>query len=311
MEKNPLFDSQKKTHPIESSLECIADKIKMIAQNDGDFTTSVTALSVHRRSAPTAPVHCIYRIGLGVVIQGSKEVVLGEKIVAYRAGQMLLTTLELPVVAHVATASVSSPFLGITVTIDPSTVQQIAATLPFRTSAKEKNFDPLAINVLDIGIVDTLRRLITLNNDPDLIPHLAPLIQKEMIIRLLTGPYGNALRHMTAPGSPGQQVSRVVAWIKQHFIERISIDELAAIAAMSASSFRLHFRTVTGMSPLQFIKKLRLQEARQQMLNSHLDAVSAAIEVGYESASQFNREYSREFGESPQRDIKRIRGEIS
>lgn len=304
-------DNQIHSSSIGCDLKILAEKIDKIAQSDGDFTTAVTSLSVHRRDAPTAPVHCIYGIGLGVVIQGSKKVVLGGKATDYRAGQTLLTTLELPVISHVATASVSAPFLGMMVTIEPGAVMQAAAVIPFRSAAKERGFDPLAVNELDAGLADTLRRLLSLNDEPHLIQHIAPLIQQEIIIRLLTGPYGNTLRHMAAPGSPGQQISGTVAWLKQHFTQPISIDELAARASMSTSSFRLHFRTVTGMSPLQFIKKLRLQEARQHMLNSHLDAVTAALKVGYESASQFSREYSREFGEPPLRDIKRMRGEIS
>lgn len=296
---------------VEQNLKMLAEKISEIAQFDGDFTTAVPSLSVHRRNAPTTPVHCIYGIGLGVVIQGSKELVLGGKVTGYQAGQTLLTTLELPVVSHVATATASAPFLGMMVTIEPAAVMQTAAMIPFRPAAKSPGFDPLAVNELDAGLADTLRRLLSLNDEPRLIQHLAPLIQQEIIIRLLTGPYGSALRHIASPGSPGQQISAAVAWLKQHFTQPVSIDELASRSSMSTSSFRHHFRSVTGMSPLQFIKKLRLQEARQHMLNSHLDAVSAAIKVGYESASQFSREYSREFGESPQRDIRRLRGEIS
>jgi len=295
---------------VERNLKILAEKIGEIAQNDGDFKTSIPSLSVHRRNAPTAPVHCIYGIGLGVVIQGSKELVLGEKATSYRAGQTLLTTLELPVVSHVATATASSPFLGMMVTIEPAAVMQTAAVIPFQPAAKAQGFDPLAVNELDTGLADTLRRLLSLNDEPHLAQHLAPLIQQEIIIRLLTGSYGNALRHIASPGSPGQQISGAIAWLKQHYTQPISIDELASRASMSTSSFRHHFRTVTGMSPLQFIKKLRLQEARQHMLNSHLDAMSAAVKVGYESASQFSREYSREFGESPQRNIRRLREEI-
>ncbi|MFH2395306.1 AraC family transcriptional regulator [Raoultella ornithinolytica] len=292
---------------VESTLELLANKIKKIAQNDGDFTTSVPSLSVHRRNVPTAPVHCIYGIGLGVIVQGSKELVLGGKTTRYRSGQTLLTILELPIVSHVTTATHSAPFLGMMVTLEPGEIIQAAAMMSFRPLVKERGFDPLAVSNLDIGLADTLRRLLAINDEPHLIPHLSPLIKQEIIVRLLTGPYGNALRRIAVPGSPGQQISSAVVWLKQNFTQPISINELATRSSMSMSSFRLHFSALTGMSPLQFIKKLRLQEARQHMLNSNLDAVSASVKVGYESASQFSREYSREFGESPLRDIKRMR----
>lgn len=300
MQKNNLSD-------VIPQLKTLSEKINEIAQNDGDFTTSVPSLSVHKRSAPTTPVHCIYGIGLGVIIQGSKELSLGGKSTHYSAGQTLLTMLELPVVSHVTAASISTPFLGMMITMEPGAVMQAAAMLPSRSPLLGRNFDPLAVSELNTFLADALIRLIALTEEPALIPHLAPLIQQEIIIRLLTGSYGSALRHIATPGSSGQQISSVVAWLKQHFSQPICIDELAVKAAMSPSSFRQHFRIATGMSPLQFIKKLRLQEARQQMLNNNLNAVTAAVKVGYESASQFSREYRREFGESPKKDIRHQR----
>lgn len=292
---------------IDSNLDFIANKINSIVKIDGDFPTLVPSLSVHKRSQPTVPVHCIYGIGLGIVVQGSKELVLEGKATSYRSGQTLLTTLELPVVSHVTTASSAIPFLGMMITLEPGEIIQAAAVMSSRSFTKEMKFDPLAVSDIDITFSDVLRRFIAINDEPDLIPFLAPLIKQEIIIRLLTGPYGNSLRQIAVPGSPRQQISNAVAWLKKHFTQSMNIDELAARFSMSPSSFRQHFRMLTGMSPLRFIKKLRLQEARQHMLNHNLDAASASVKVGYESASQFNREYSREFGEPPLRDIKRMK----
>ena len=156
-------------------------------------------------------------------------------------------------------------------------------------------------------MLDALIRLVTLLDEPPLVPKLAPLIQQEISIRLLTGPHGSQLRRLVTAGSPSQQIAKAVAWLKQNFVEALHGDDLADRAHMSPSTFRQHFRALTGLSPLQYQKQLRLQEARQLMLNQNLDAGSAAGRVGYESASQFSREYNRLFGAPPQRDIKRMR----
>ncbi|MBJ2067876.1 AraC family transcriptional regulator [Serratia odorifera] len=290
-----------------SAKNSLAELVAMIAQNDGDYPTTIPSLTVHRRQMPTAPVHCIYQMGLGVVVQGAKEVMLAGKPTRYRAGESMLTTIDLPVISHVTEASQDEPFLGLMLTLDPRTVVQMAALMPTAKSIREVPLNPLSVEPLDEGLTDALRRLIQLLAEPDLIAHLEPLIQQEIIIRLLASNHGSQLRHLATAGSPSQNISRVVGWLKQNFTRAVCIDELAASAYMSPSTFRQHFRAVTGVSPLQYQKKLRLQEARQQMLSNNLDANSAALIVGYESASQFSREYSREFGESPQRDIKRMR----
>jgi AraC-like DNA-binding protein len=301
-------ETKKKFHlSAELLVRALSESIGAIVQNDGDFSTKIQELSLHRRNTPTAPVHCIYGMGLGVVVQGTKQVVLGGKTTSYGGGQTLLTTIDLPVVSHVTQASTSEPFLGMMLTLDPSTVIQLATTFTSEQPIKRLAFNPLSVGILDAGLADALRRLVSLLDEPSLIPHVSPLIQQEIIIRLLAGSHGGQLRHIAAAGSPSQHISRVVAWLKLNFTRSVPVNELAASASMSPSTFRQHFRTATGISPLQFQKKLRLQEARQLMLNKHLDVGTAALNVGYESASQFSREYSREFGEPPQRDIKNLR----
>lgn len=291
----------------EPLMKNLSKMIAGIAQTDGDFATSIPELSVHRRHVPTSPVHCIYQMGLGVVVQGAKEIMLAGKSTWYCAGESLLTTIDLPVVSHVTQASNEQPFLGLMLTLDPRAVAQAAALMPSVKPGKEAPLNPLSVESLDEGLTDALRRLVKLLDEPGLISQLAPIIQEEIIIRLLAGNHGAQLRQIATAGTPSQSIARIVGWLKQNFTRPLRIDELAASAYMSPSTFRQHFRSVTGMSPLQYQKKLRLQEARQQMLCKNLDANSAAIVVGYESASQFSREYSREFGESPQRDIKRLR----
>jgi AraC-like DNA-binding protein len=285
----------------------LARVIRRFAQTDGDHNTVIPALTLHRRSAPSEPLHCIYNLGLGVVAQGGKQVLLGGEAIDYGPGQSMLTTIDLPVVSHVTRANVREPFLGMMLTLDVRAIVQIASELDAPPSRRDDVSGSISFKALDAALLDALIRLVTLLDEPALALRLAPLIQQEVIIRLLTGPHGSPLRRLVTAGSPSQQIAKAVAWLKQNFVETLHGDELADRAHMSPSTFRQHFRALTGLSPLQYQKQLRLQEARQLMLNQNLDASSAAGHVGYESASQFSREYSRLFGDPPQRDIKRLR----
>ena len=285
----------------------LAHIIRRFAQTDGDHNTAIPALTLHRRSAPTEPLHCIYKLGLGVVAQGDKQVLLGGETIDYGPGQSMLTTIDLPVVSHVTRATVREPFLGMMLTLDVRSIVQIASEMNVPRSRRYDVCGSIAFKALDAALLDALIRLVTLLDEPDVVPRLTPLVEQEIIIRLLTGPHGSQLRRLVAAGSPSQQIAKAVAWLKQNFVETLHGDDLADRAQMSPSTFRQHFRALTGLSPLQYQKQLRLQEARQLMLNQNLDAGSAAGRVGYESASQFSREYNRLFGAPPQRDVKRMR----
>jgi AraC-like DNA-binding protein len=289
------------------SLSALAYALGSVAQTDGDYTTAIPALTLHRRSAPTDPLHCIYSLGLGVIAQGAKQVMLGDEVINYSPGRSMLTTIDLPVVSHVTQASARKPFLGLLLTLDPRQIVQMASELDLPQPSRERTFRPVSIERLDEALLDAMVRLVELLEEPALVSRLAPLIQHEVTIRLLTGRYGPQLQHLVAAGSPSQQIAKAVAWLKQNFTHVLHVDDLAARTHMSPSTFRQHFRAITGMSPLQFQKQLRLQEARQLMLNQSLDAGNAGGRVGYESASQFSREYSRLFGAPPQRDIRRMR----
>jgi AraC-like DNA-binding protein len=285
----------------------LARAIRRFAQTNGDHNTAIPALTLHRRSAPTEPLHCIYSLGLGVVAQGDKQVLLGGETIDYGPGQSMLTTIDLPVVSHVTHAGVREPFLGMMLTLDVRSIVQIASEMDVPRPPRDDVSGSIAFKALDPSLLDAAIRLVTLLDEPALVPRLAPLIQQEIIIRLLTGPHGSQLRRLVTAGSPSQQIAKAVAWLKQNFVETLRGDDLADRAHMSPSTFRHHFRALTGLSPLQYQKQLRLQEARQLMLNQNLDASRAAGQVGYESASQFSREYNRLFGAPPQRDIKRMR----
>lgn len=285
----------------------MARAIRTFAQTNGDHTTAIPALTLHRRAAPTEPLHCIYHLGLGVVAQGGKQVILGSESLSYMPGQSMLTTIDLPVVSHVTHATPREPFLGMMLRLDARAILQLAAEMNAPRRQRDAVYRTVSIETLGADLLDALLRLVKLLGHPDLVPHLAPLIQQEITVRLLIGPHGPHLRHIVTVGSPSQQIATAVAWLKQNFVEAFRVDDLADRAHMSPSTFRQHFRSITGVSPLQYQKQLRLQEARQLMLNENHDAGSAAGQVGYESPSQFSREYSRLFGAPPQRDVSRMR----
>jgi AraC-like DNA-binding protein len=285
----------------------LARAIRTFAQTNGDYATAIPALTLHRRGSPTEPLHCIYHLGLGVVAQGGKQVILGSESLSYMPGQSMLTTIDLPVVSHVTHATSREPFLGMMLRLDARTILQLAAEMDAPRRQRDAVYRTVSIETLGADLLDALLRLVKLLEQPDVVPHLAPLIQQEITVRLLTGPHGSHLRHIVTVGSPSQQIATAVAWLKQNFIEAFRVDDLADRAHMSPSTFRQHFRSITGVSPLQYQKQLRLQDARQLMLNENHDAGSAAGQVGYESPSQFSREYSRLFGAPPQRDVSRMR----
>jgi len=292
-------------HPSNSNI--LAILASQIAHFDGDHATAIPGLTIYRRCNITEPMHCIYGLGLGLTVQGRKRLTLGEEVFEYAPGQSLVTSLDLPVVSHVIRASAAEPFFGIGLALDARTISQCAAEMNFLAPLKTSTSRAMSVVTLDQGLLDTITRLVQLLKEPELISIVAPLIKQEIIVRLLNGGHGPTLRHLITVGSQGQQIARIIAWLKQHYAEEISMDDLADKAHMSPSTFRQHFRAVAGLSPLQYLKHLRLQGARQLMLSEDIDATSAALRVGYESASQFSREYTRLFGAPPLRDIRRVR----
>lgn len=284
----------------------LIDLVARFAPHDGDFVTDIPGLKLFRRSQPTAPVHCIYEPSLALIAQGQKRVVIGDDIYDYGPGQLLLTSLDLPVISKVSDASPEQPYLGISVALDSRVILQLSTQVPL---AHRKTGPELALSVGTPSdqLVDAVTRLIALQDEPDMVSAMAPLIHSEIAIRLLKSPQGARLRNLIASGTQGHQVATAVTWLKQHYTEALLVEDLASSVHMSQTTFRQHFRSLTGMSPLQYQKQLRLQEARWLMLNENMDAGTAALHVGYESSSQFSREYSRIFGSPPLRDVHRMR----
>lgn len=303
------MEAAQPARPTEGSgvLGDLTRAVARIAQSDGDHLTAIPELSLHRRSAVTEPMHCLYGFGLGITVSGQKRVALGEEVFDYSAGQSLLTTADLPVVTHITHASPAQPFMGLMLRLDPRTVVQSAAEMALPHPGKDSSYRAMSLGALDATLLGAVTRLVELIDEPRLLPQLAPLLQREILVRLLAGRHGPQLQRLVAVGSPSQQVVQSMAWLKMNFTQPVLADDLAASVHMSPSTFRQHFRAVAGMSPMQYLKQLRLQEARQLMLNQGIDAGTAGVRVGYESASQFSREYARLFGAPPLRDIRRMR----
>lgn len=285
-------------------LRSLAQTVEHLTRTDEDHQTAIPALSLHRRSAPSA-THCIYNLGLGMVLQGEKQVIIGEHIFTYRAGQSMLTTIDLPVISHTRRTSSHQPFLGVMLLLDTAMIRTMVAQMG-QLDMKEETVPSFGVQTMDYALIESVNRLVNLLNEPVLLSQLSPIVQQEIMIRLLTGPNAVYLRQLIKAGSVSEKIEKAVAWLKYNFIQQIQMDDLAEQVYMSPSTFRQRFREITGMSPLQYQKQLRLQEARHLMLNQQVDVGHAAGLVGYESASQFSREYSRLFGSSPQKDIQNL-----
>ena len=269
---------------------------------DGDYETAVPGLWLYRSSAPSEEHAVVYVPSLCVVAQGAKEVVVGGQVYRYDPAQSLLVSVDMPAVTHVADATPDCPCLAVRIPIDPAVVGELLAD----GSAIPPLGRPVrGLGVIDLepSLLDAVSRLLGLLDAPHEIQALAPLVLREIAFRLLTGPEGARLRQIAAAGAPAQRVARAIRWLRDHFTEPFRIETLAKHVGMSPSALHLHFKSVTALSPLQYQKRLRLQEARRLMAGDGLDAGEAAFRVGYESQSQFGREYRRLFGESPRRNV--------
>ncbi|HEX6368387.1 MAG TPA: AraC family transcriptional regulator [Longimicrobium sp.] len=274
---------------------------------DGRYDTVIPALKLYRFSNPTEPAHALQEAAVYVVVQGRKQVTLGDAIYIYDQAQYLAVSVELPVVSNVLEASPDEPYLCLTLTVDP---RELAALIvETGGQAPHDNHDGRALYVSPVRapLLDGLLRLVRLLDAPEEIPVLAPLILREVNYRLLQSEQFGRLAQMAIGDGRLRRVSGAIGWIKEHFTEPLQIEALASRVHMSPSALHHHFKAATSMSPIQYQKRLRLQEARRLLLTGAPSADSVAYEVGYASASQFSREYARLFGEPPRRDTERAR----
>ena len=288
------------------TLTQIAAVITRHVSKDGFHATPIERVTLARSSTVTMPMPNVYRPQLCLVAQGHKEVTLGDRVFRYAPGRYGVVTYDLPAIGQVIEATPDNPYLCLYLDFDPVMLGELMQRV---SRPPGDHIPPLGKTVSDANaaLLDAALRLLRLLDDPVARPVLGPLAEQEILYHLLAGPDGARMRHITSSQGRVAQVGRTIAWIGKNFRERFSIERLAAEVGMSPSSLHEHFRAVTAMTPLQFQKQLRLQEARSLMLVEDLDVTTAALRVGYESPSQFSREYRRHFGEPPARDITRLR----
>ncbi|NHQ92451.1 AraC family transcriptional regulator [Janthinobacterium lividum] len=293
----------------------IAALIIRHAPRTGDFTTAIGNLTFHRQSSVTESLFHAARPSVAIIAQGAKDVTLGSETFHYSRMQYLLTSVDLPVQVRVVEASVDKPHLCVVLGIDIADVAALLDSESDGSGTAQQKLLPATrgISVSDVSaeLLDAMLRLVRLLDKPGEIATLAPLIRRELTYRLLNGPVGARLRHMALASSQSHQVGQAIDWIKHNYCEPLRIEHLAGMANMSMSSLHHHFKAITAMTPMQYQKLLRLQEARRLMLVEQIDAGTAGYRVGYASESQFSREYSRQFGRAPMRDVGQVRAQLS
>jgi AraC-like DNA-binding protein len=284
----------------------LARKIASFVGKEENRITEIPGVSLHRRTSPTPPCQTTYHPGIIVVAQGSKQVNLGPASFIYDESHFLLTAVDLPIVSWVANATEEFPCLVLSLKLDMSMVRELLSHEEIHVAEATSDSPAMSIGETTPEFLNACCRLLGLLDSPQDVPFLSGLIQREIIYRVLRGRAGARLRAVATLGDQSHRTAKAVSWLAANYAKPLRVEELAQLASMGVSTLHHHFHMLTSMSPLQYQKQLRLQAARNLMLNNGLDAASAAFEVGYESATQFNREYSRFFGQPPMRDIRAL-----
>ncbi len=302
-------------HPLQEELEAsrmqasrdeLVERLMRAIRKDGG-SEPLKGLRLHRLSAPTELAHSVSDPAFCVIAQGSKEGFLGEYRYQYDPMHYLLVTAELPIVSHVIEASPERPYLSLSLKLDPVTVGAVMVETGQLATRDEAHVRALDVSTLDADLLDAIVRLVRLLDNPTEAPFLAPLITREIIFRLLLGAQGDRLRYIATQGGHAHRIARAIERLRNEFDHPLRVEDIARDLGMSVSSFQHHFKAVTAMSPLQFQKQVRLQEARRLMLSEDLDAATAGYRVGFNDPAHFNREYKKIFGLPPLSDVKRLR----
>jgi AraC-like DNA-binding protein len=287
--------------------QALARKLAAHTHSAGEHATAISGLLLYRHTAPSAcyPTTCVP--SLSVFVQGRKLINLGGTEYLCDGSSFLVSSIEAPIQSQIVEASEAVPFLAMRLGLDMPAVQEILSRedLPEPVGLSERR--GLAVGETTVGLLGATSRLLELLDSPEDIPFLAPMVQREIAYRILRTPQGERLRAIATRGDLSNRTVRAIAWLRANYTRPLRMEELAGIARMGVSTFHHQFRALTAMSPLRYQKQLRLQTARQRMLTDGIDATHAAYEVGYESVSQFSREYSRLFGQPPMRDVRTLR----
>ncbi|WP_321472166.1 AraC family transcriptional regulator [uncultured Paludibaculum sp.] len=293
--------------PARQALAELARKIDLYMGSQVKRVTDIPGLMLVRRTELTAPACMTYEPSIAVIAQGRKRVELGRTTFLYGESRFLLTSVDLPITSQVVEASKEVPFLALSLTFEMPVVREMLSRDEIPAPDAPPDTPAMAIGETTVELLNACCRLVDLLSTPADIPFLSGLIQREIIYRILRGPEGARLRAIATLGDQSHRTAKAIGWMRVNYAKPLRVEDLAQMAGMGVSTLHHHFRALTAMSPLQYQKQLRLQAARSQMLTDGLDAASAAFAVGYESASQFNREYSRFFGQPPMRDIRTLR----
>jgi AraC-like DNA-binding protein len=297
---------QREADRSQANRDELTERIAQATQRDGTIEP-LKGLHFNRASSPSECLHSVSIPAFCVIAQGSKEVLLGSDRYQYDPMHYLLATVELPIVSQILEASQDQPYLSLRLDLDPILVGSVMVEAGHSGSRSGAEVKAIDVSPLDMNLLDAVVRLVRLLDAPAEAHILAPLIKREIIYRLLIGAQGSRLRQIAVLGGYTHHIARAIERLRQDFNQPLRIENIAREFGMSVSGFHHHFKSVTAMSPLQFQKQLRLQEARRLMLGENLDAISAAYRVGYDDASHFNREYKRRFGAPPMRDVERLR----
>lgn len=293
---------------MQANREELVERMMRAVPQDGP-AFPLEGIHLYRSSEPSEQIHSVAKPALCVIAQGSKEVLVGSSRYRYDPFHYLITTLALPRASRILEASAERPYLTLILDLTPDLVGSVMVEAG---PAAAKYSETLAIDVspLDVNLQDAVVRLVRLIDSPAEAAVLLPLIKREIVYRLLTGSQSARLRHLMAPGENMPLIVRAIDRLRREYDQSLRMEDLARELGMSVSGLHHHFKAVTAMSPLQFQKQIRLQEARRLMLSEDLDAASAAFRVGYNDAAHFSREYKSLFGEPPRRDVRRVRGEV-
>jgi AraC-like DNA-binding protein len=298
--------SEREAHRAQASHEELVERIARAIREDGTVEP-LEGLHLNRSSSPTEPVYGVSKPAFCVIAQGSKEVLLGDHRYRYDPAHYLIATAALPVAGQITEASEERPYLSLLLELAPTLVGSVMVEAGHPAPRGNAAVKAIDVSPLDAGLLDAVVRLVRLLDSPTDARFLAPLVIREIIYRLLMGEQGGRLHHIAALGGHTHRIAMALERLREDFDQPVRIEDIARELGMSVSGFHHHFKAVTAMSPLQFQKQLRLQEARRLMLGEELDAASAGYRVGYGDASHFTREYKRLFGAPPMRDVERLR----
>ena len=282
----------------------------MRAAPEGGLLEVYSGVYLARSSCPTEPVHSVFQPAFCVIAQGSKNVLLNEDVFRYDPGHYLISSVDLPIVSHVLEASAEEPYLSFRLDLDPAIVASVMVESGVKIRKSDESVKAMDVSPIDAELLEAVVKLARLLETPEEMKFLAPLVIREIIYRLLKGEQGARLSHLVTAEGDARRISRAVRQLRENIDQPLRIENIARDLGMSVSGFHHHFKSVTSMSPLQFQKQLRLQEARRLMLGEDLDVASAGFRVGYEDPSYFSRDYKKLFGAPPQRDIAQLRGNL-